>query len=114
MCLLEPRVDLRYVYAPAAQLRSPCLRAVSLNVGVEGTSIIPNFGSSVMRHANDDIKRENGHRMTWHIEYPQFDEIYAGIKVWESIHHGEGVWMEDGLEMTTTNLPMRQTTDMWH
>ena len=106
-------MDLRYVYAPAAQLRSPCLRAGSLNVGVEGTSIIPDFGSSVMRHANDDIKWENEHRMMWHIEYPQFDETYADIKVWELIHHREEVRMEDGLEMTTTNLPMRQTTDMW-
>lgn len=87
MCLLEPRVDLRYVYAPAAQLRSPRFRAVSLNIGVEGTSIIPDFGSSVMRHANDDIKWENEHHMMWHIKYTQFDETYAGIKAWESIHH---------------------------
>lgn len=27
--------------------------------------------------------------MVWHIEYPQDDDSYAGIKVWESVRQEE-------------------------
>lgn len=79
---LEPRVDLRYVYALAVQLRSPRLRKCTIYVGLEAIPTQYDF--------NEDIKWESEHRMVWEIEYPEDDDSYAGIKVWESLHQEQG------------------------
>ena len=89
--ILEPRVTARYVYLLALEIRSPCLREVTLNVGVDTAPTSNRF--------NEDTKWENERRMVWHVGYLQDDDSDAGIQVWESLHQGDEAdaeWWKSG------------------